>query len=43
MECIACQATGLNGPQCLQTPVEDIFICMRIHYMSVLPLVTLSV
>jgi len=25
MECVACRASGLNGPQCVQTPVEDIF------------------
>jgi len=41
LECVACRASGLNGPQCVQTPVEDISVWTRIYYMSVSPLATL--
>ena len=31
----ACRASGLNGPQRIQTPVEDISVWMCVHYMGV--------
>ena len=35
MECVACWASGLNGPQHVQTPVENISVWTRLHSTSV--------